>query len=1129
MTHCSVRKNTYKEIITSASLIFHNGTDLKLQELRVSNSSASGFAIVDVTGDISIDGSNFTDAYITGDHARSGNTIAFNTPGKNATVTVSNTRFLNNSYMKHGYCQITDLRLSAGLAIILRRGKVDIQLSSVSLIGNGGCAGGNMAIILFDLHRLIGSTMIQLENNSIDSGMGNVGGGIFVTMVNSDASGGNATDSINPADHDPPPVLVIKNSTFTQNTAHYVGGAIYLKQLETTHHFPHPGIMQIEGCQFENNSINGSGGLAIHFTTFVIREYIAHSRPQVKVNVLQSAFMHHNKVENAQLGKSVIFVKTSPHFAISDTKITENDCTGLLGISSSIIISSNVTISQNRAFKGGGVLLCSGAMLFFKMGTNMEITGNKANHTGGGIEVESECTISKPRCFFQFDSDNSKNESKSEAIRVRITDNHADYSGENINGGSIENCYMIDHHENNNSKSVFEQIFDVSNNSHGFNHSSISSAPQQVCHRDNLTHQLNCEEHEIEVYPGQTKSFDGVLVGQMHGLVPGTVHADKVDSWVYLKKDNYIQKISSISTKPKLSYLVYSKKENANTTIYLTPEGIGAKPHSKRFKLHIHIKNCPLGYQLNIKSSQSSCSCPRLRKYIPKRGLTCKISRFVGIQYQPPVWIGLINVISEQGEAEHAFAASKTCPRDYCNFTKNLLLGLENLTVESGAQCFFNRMGVLCGGCKNESYSLIFGSSKCRAGCSNYSFFFLALFALAGLALVVFINLLNMTVTVGTVNGLIFYANIIQIYNFILFENNHTPFLSPFLKIFTAWLNLDFGIEVCFFKGMNGLAKSLLQFAFPLYIWTIAGAIIFLSKRSSLIALLLGKNSVQVLATLILHSYSKILRAAMDALHFTRVYLTDLDRLSFRWTIDGHYEYLKGWHIVVFIVGAIFVLVSFPFMAALLCVQHTGKVSHWRVFSWVNHLKPFFDSYTGPYQDKARFWVGLLLLVRILLLGFHSLSIIPDSDAIVMAVVSATCFVLLFTSMVFPKGLYKNHWLNVLENFFIANLGVLFLCLVCSMYYYSNHNDQKIRVYVVNISIGISALIFGLIVSYHVMAKFRCLPRIKSALSRRKSRRWYGSSYNFTKTENGNVNQLGIPPYQEFDADREPLLATEIY
>jgi len=49
---------------------------------------------------------------------------------------------------------------------------------------------------------------------------------------------------------------------------------------------------------------------------------------------------------------------------------------------------------------------------------------------------------------------------------------------------------------------------------------------------------------------------------------------------------------------------------------------------------------------------------------------------------------------------------------------------------------------------------------------------------------------------------------------------------------------------------MNAYEKVWLQFAFPSYIWLIARLIAIISCKYNFVARLMGKNAVQVLATL---------------------------------------------------------------------------------------------------------------------------------------------------------------------------------------------------------------------------------------------------------------------------------------
>ena len=124
-------------------------------------------------------------------------------------------------------------------------------------------------------------------------------------------------------------------------------------------------------------------------------------------------------------------------------------------------------------------------------------------------------------------------------------------------------------------------------------------------------------------------------------------------------------------------------------------------------------------------------------------------------------------------------------------------------------QCGHDRSGLLCGHCKNN-YNLVLGSSQCKK-CTNSYLALIILFALMGVVLVCLLLVSKLTVATGMLSGLVFYANIVGA--------NHAIFLpeecgNPF-SIFTAWLNIDFGIETCFYNGMDAYTKTWLQFVFP--------------------------------------------------------------------------------------------------------------------------------------------------------------------------------------------------------------------------------------------------------------------------------------------------------------------------
>ena len=69
---------------------------------------------------------------------------------------------------------------------------------------------------------------------------------------------------------------------------------------------------------------------------------------------------------------------------------------------------------------------------------------------------------------------------------------------------------------------------------------------------------------------------------------------------------------------------------------------------------------------------------------------------------------------------------------------------------------------------------------------------------------------LNMTVAVGLINSIVFYANIVAVSRAVTFPSTK----SSFPTVLVAWLNLDIGFDVCLFNGFDTYVKTWLQLAF---------------------------------------------------------------------------------------------------------------------------------------------------------------------------------------------------------------------------------------------------------------------------------------------------------------------------
>ena len=357
-----------------------------------------------------------------------------------------------------------------------------------------------------------------------------------------------------------------------------------------------------------------------------------------------------------------------------------------------------------------------------------------------------------------------------------------------------------------------------------------------------------------------------------------------------------------------------------------------------------------------------------------------------------------------------------------------------------------------------------------------------------------------------------FLANIVRANQTIFFPHSTN---NAFLSIFIAWLNLDLGIETCFYSGLDAYAKTWLQFLFPLYIWTIVVLIIVSSHYSTTAAKLSGRNAVQVLATLFLLSYAKLLRITITALSFTLLEYPD-GSVKRIWLYDGNVDYLKGKHIALFVAALLLLLfISIPYTVALLFIQCLQYRSRYRILAWVRRLKPLFDAYTGPYKDKHRYWPGLLLVVRVALFLVFSENVFGDPAVDLLTIIVTTTFcILYFTSNYDFGGIHINIVLNLIEYSFFLNLGIL-----SSATLFTSLRDQTAVVYT---SVAIAFATFMIITFYHILV------RVTKEQQRQRCSEWAISKLKFTDSSSHRRNKQNNHPrtatHNPLIELREPLL-----
>ena len=286
---------------------------------------------------------------------------------------------------------------------------------------------------------------------------------------------------------------------------------------------------------------------------------------------------------------------------------------------------------------------------------------------------------------------------------------------------------------------------------------------------------------------------------------------------------------------------------------------------------YVQIKPCPMGFTLQ--NDKKACYCDPLLNNDEVSITSCDVNDGT-ILHPANSWISAVTVNNS-----HSYNVSSQCPFDYClPYSSHLNLS------STDSQCQFKRSSVVCAQCQ-QGLSTVFGSSNCKR-CSNFYLLLIIPIAIAGVVSVMMLFTFNLTVTNGIINTLIFYVNIISInYSLFCIDSN-----SPDCTILSL-LNLDLGIETCFYDGMNGYTKIWLQLAFPLYLMIIAFALIIGSRHSSKLRRLTANRVLKVLATLFLLSYTKTLLTVCQVL-FTFSYVAHLpsEHTTLFWSVDTSVE-----------------------------------------------------------------------------------------------------------------------------------------------------------------------------------------------------------------------------------------------
>ena len=739
-----------------------------------------------------------------------------------------------------------------------------------------------------------------------------------------------------------------------------------------------------------------------------------------------------------------------------------------------------LSIESNFAKEyGGGAFFETGSKIYFLRYSSNTVTvsfiKNTANY-GGAIYVADDTNIgmcssgqkhtltaaTQSECFFQLASVHNASAIITDAFY--FNENRANHLGADLFGGLLDRCTV----------NLYDSKIVKYSSYQGFANDieqSSTSKPVRICLCNSSKHVV-CGSQPITMRVEKDKAFAMHIaaVDQLNHTVNGTIHSYLSSNLGILGEGQHLQRIGSNCD--NITFSIVSPKQHEELVIYAEGpcKDLGISP--LRVPITFIPCHCPLGFEQNkIIKNKCACICHQKLKKIFKftTELDCNSTTLL-IRRNSDFWMSYTT--------NETLLTVKQCPSDYClssSFPMHV-----NLSDPEGPdiQCKFNRSGLLCGACKT-GLTLSVGSSRCIP-CPRYwpALFLILLVSaiLAGLTVVIFMLALNLTVAKGTLNGTIFYSNIIAANQGLFLQFDHPNFLS----VFIAWLNLDLGFDACFIKGLDTYLKVWLQLAFPTYLILLLMAIVLISRRSLRFARLISKrNPVAMLATLILLSYSRLLQSIINIFSYANLRYTpmnDDEYFEAVWLPDASIPYLSGKHIPLFILAILILAIGVAYTFGLITWQWLVRLPDVVVFKWIKSAKlsSFMDAYHAPYVTKNRYWTGLLLLARVTLYLMAAINVSgePRFNLLAVSLIIGSIFLLHAYS---GMNIYKQWVLNVLEFTTYFNI----LALAVATFYVLQINGDGTTVALV--SIGVQFVLSVCAMTYHIAVETNILGRMKNS------------------------------------------------
>uniref|UniRef100_A0A1X7V0E5 TRP C-terminal domain-containing protein n=1 Tax=Amphimedon queenslandica TaxID=400682 RepID=A0A1X7V0E5_AMPQE len=636
---------------------------------------------------------------------------------------------------------------------------------------------------------------------------------------------------------------------------------------------------------------------------------------------------------------------------ISGGRFWENNAPVIAAYNSEVYLTGAVSFERNKGVNGPAVYLQS-SYLVLQEPLNASFIRNAALLYGGAVYAHNiPAPVTHQRCALQVKPIHQYTNDTELNINLHFMDNKAGLAGVSMYIVPLYNCSQIFPSLTNPSRFNWSSIttFKARNPFKGLQE--ISSGPFKICScsysNDATSLKISCSYNEvssiIHSYPGMMISVPLCAVDSSGSIVysaaVASINNDKLTKKSPIQNDLYLlhhQTLSPLSGQDctYVSYNVYSRSNTLRHSLF----SVAIPFSSPSWSAYLFVHPCPLGFVLN----QGECICdPLLTGLIPN--IHCNISN---------TSISLVTDGQWMGNASNSLGLSFVCPPTNCQ------RGLSYLNMtDPSSLCTDTKEGVLCSQCR-IGLSVVFGTSQCLE-CSSIWLLSLFGYALSGIVLVAIMLYLPLTISEGPLAGIIIAMNITAASTFDLQEERQGWFLYV-VRVCVSVVNLSLGFPLCFYDGMTPLIKTGLLFAYPIYLWILIIGFIIFSHFSTRVSNKTAMHSVQVLASLMYLSFSKILMTIIDIIAYIPVHTSSSSGTVIVWYGDGSVLYLSNnGHILLFTFSLLALLLYiFPFIVFVTFGQWLLRVS------LINkYMRQYIEAFQGPYKHGKGYWFGLRVIL----------------------------------------------------------------------------------------------------------------------------------------------------------------------